>query len=67
MSESKLIFAWEDQGVAGLKYFKCDECGAVRSWKVTNTKTVTTSGGFTCPECGQEFELTWTGMEWEEK
>jgi len=64
MSESKLIFAWEDQGVAGLKYFKCDACGYVEH---SNAKTVRADSGFKCPECGQEFKLTWVGMQWEEK
>ena len=67
MSESKLVFAWEDQEIAGLKYFKCGECGHVENWKVNNTKVVNVEKGYRCPECSQEFELTWTGMKWEEK
>ena len=66
MSESALVFVWEDQGIAGLKYFKCGACGHVKHWKVTNTKTVRTHSGFKCPGCGKEFKLTWVGMEWEE-
>lgn len=67
MSESELIFAWEDQEVAGMKHFECGNCGHVENWAVNNEKVVNCDDGFKCPECGQEFELTWMGMEWEEK
>lgn len=67
MSESKLVFAWTDQGAAGMKHFQCGECGHVKNWKVTNTKFVNCRNGYKCPECGKEFELTWVGMKWEEK
>lgn len=67
MSKSELIFAREDQEVAGMKYFKCGNCGNVKYWEVNNTKVVNCYDDYTCPECGQEFELTWVGMKWEEK
>ena len=67
MSKSELIFAWEDNEIAGMEHFKCGNCGNIESWEINNRKVVNCYDGFKCPECGQEFKLTWTGMKWEEK